>query len=93
MELAQILGWIATFLFSVMVIPQMIKTMRTKDTSGVSLLLFVIYLVANVIALWYAFLIYQPPLIIKYVIAIVTTVVYIGLYWLYYTRKKATVTA
>ena len=88
MDLAQILGWTATFLFSVMVIPQMIKTVRTKDTSGVSLLLFIIYLFANVIALAYAFLIYQPPLIIKYVIAIVTTVIYIGLYWVYYKRKK-----
>ena len=71
----------------------MIKTMRLKDTSGVSLLLFVIYLVANVVALAYAFLIYQLPLIIKYVIAIITTVFYIGLYWAYYKRKKEAVAA
>lgn len=83
MELAQILGWIATILFSIMIIPQMIKTIRSKDTKGVSLLLFVIYLVANVIALVYAFLISQPPLIIKYVIAIVTTVFYIALFAYY----------
>ncbi len=86
-ELAQILGWIATFLFSVMIIPQMIKTIRMRDTSGVSLLLFVIYFIANIIALVYAVLIFQPPLIIKYVIAIDTTVIYIVLYWLFY--KKA----
>ena len=88
MDLAQILGWIATFLFSVMVIPQIIKTVRTKDTSGVSLLLFITYLVANVVALAYAFLIYQPPLIIKYIIAIVTTVIYVGLFLVYYKKKK-----
>ncbi|MEK7125838.1 MAG: PQ-loop repeat-containing protein [Patescibacteria group bacterium] len=35
-DLAQILGWIATFLFSVMLIPQMVKTIKVKDTSGVS---------------------------------------------------------
>lgn len=88
METAQILGWIATFLFSIMVIPQMIKTIKSKDTSGVSLLLFIIFLVANVIALIYAIMISQPPLIIKYIIAILTTVAYIAIFLFYYTGNK-----
>ena len=88
MDIAQILGWIATFLFSIMVIPQMIKTIKSKDTSGVSLLLFIIFLIANIIALIYAIMISQPPLIIKYIIAIVTTIAYIAIFLFYYTRKK-----
>lgn len=88
MDLAQILGWVATILFSIMIIPQMIKTIKSKDTRGVSLLLFIIFLIANIIALIYAFLIYQEPLIIKYTIAIITTVIYIGLYFFYYTQKR-----
>jgi len=59
------LGWIATFLFSVMLIPQIIKTIKSKDTKGVSLLLFIIYLIANVIALIYAVMIAQPPLVMS----------------------------
>ena len=43
MDFAQVLGWIATFLFSVMVIPQMAKTLKSRDTKGVSLLLFIRY--------------------------------------------------
>lgn len=66
----------------------MIKTIKTKDTSGVSLFLFIIYLVANSIALVYAFLIGQPPLIIKYVIAIATTVAYLILFAFYFKRGK-----
>ena len=85
MDTAQILGWTATFLFSIMIIPQIIKTVKSKDTKGVSLLLFVIYLIANIIAIVYAFMISQPPLIIKYSIAIVTTIFYIGLF-VYYKR-------
>ena len=88
MELAQILGWVATFLFSIMVIPQIIKTYRSKDTSGVSLAVFVIYLNANVVALVYAYMINQPPLIIKYIISIITTIIYIIIFWMYYRRKK-----
>lgn len=87
MDIAQVLGWIATVLFSIMIIPQMYKTVKTKDTSGVSLMLFVIFLIANIIALIYAILISQPPLVIKYVIAIVTTVAYIAIFFYFYTRK------
>ena len=88
MDFTQILGWIATFLFSIMIIPQMIKTIRTKDTRGVSLFLFIIFLVANIIALIYAILIYQPPLVLKYTIAIITTVAYITIFF-YYKNKES----
>ena len=88
MDLAQIIGWIATFLFSIMIIPQMIKTIKLKDTSGVSLLLFIIFLIANVIALIYAFMIAQPPLVIKYVIAILTTVIYICIFFYFKNKTK-----
>jgi MtN3 and saliva related transmembrane protein len=88
MDIAQILGWTATVLFSVMVIPQMIKTIKSKDTRGVSLLLFVIFLVANIIALIYAIMISQSPLIIKYIIAIIETIAYISIFLFYYARNK-----
>ncbi len=88
MEVAQILGWIATVLFSIMIIPQMIKTIKSKDTNGVSLLLFIIFLIANIIALTYAIMISQPPLIIKYGIAIITTIAYIILFLFYFTKNK-----
>ncbi|MDZ4221406.1 MAG: PQ-loop repeat-containing protein [Patescibacteria group bacterium] len=88
-DLAQILGWIATVLFSVMLIPQMVKTIKVKDTSGVSLFLFVIYLVANIIALAYAMLIDQSPLIIKYSIAIGTALAYLGIFAYYYKKREA----
>lgn len=80
----QILGWIATILFSVMLIPQILKTIRERNTSGVSIMLFVTYLVANIIAFIYAIMISQNPLIIKYVIGIGTAILYIFVYG-YYT--------
>jgi len=64
-EFSQILGWTATTLFSAMLIPQIVKTIRLKDTKGVSIALFIVYLIANIIALTYAFLINQSPLKIK----------------------------
>jgi len=86
MDITQFLGWTATLLFSVMMLPQIIKTIKSKDTKGVSLFLFLIYLVANIIALIYAFLINEAPLIIKYELGIVVTFFYIVLFF-YYKRK------
>ena len=89
MDLAQTLGWTATVMFSVMIIPQMIKTLKSRDTGGVSLFLFIIFLIANAIALIYAILIGEQPLVIKYVIAIETTLAYIGIYWYFkYQENK-----
>ncbi len=87
MEIAQILGWTATILFSTMMIPQIIKTIKSKDTKGVSLLLFVIFLTANIIALVYAIMIKQNPLKLKYTLGIITTILYMGLFF-YYKSKK-----
>ena len=87
-EIAQILGWVATFLFSIMIVPQMMKTIREKNVDGVSLFLFVIYFIANVFALAYAFLIIEPPLIFKYIVALGTTLVYLGLFTYYHNKVK-----
>jgi len=86
-DLPQVIGWIATILFSIMIVPQIIKTIRVKDTTGISLTLFIIYLIANLFALAYAFMIVQPPLIFKYVVAILTTLIYIFLF-IYYKSTK-----
>jgi MtN3 and saliva related transmembrane protein len=74
------LGWLATILFIVMLVPQIITTYKTKTVKGVSLLLYVIFLTANIIALVYAMLIHQWPLILKYAISILIAVFYIALF-------------
>ena len=87
MDISQILGWFATILFSIMLIPQIFKTISLKDTKGVSLLLFVTYLIANIIALIYAYMINQSPLIIKYLIGIITAEIYLIVFIWYYKKN------
>lgn len=86
-EISQIFGWTATILFSIMLVPQLIKTVKMKNTEGVSITLFVIYLIANIIALTYAFLIGQTPLKIKYSLGITTSIFYISIF-LYYKKRN-----
>ena len=71
MDLADILGWTATTLFTVCYIPQIMKTYRTKTVDGLSFRLLLISFVANIIALCYATLIKQRPLQVKYTLAMI----------------------
>jgi uncharacterized protein with PQ loop repeat len=87
MDLAQWLGWIATFLFSVMYLPQIHKTIKLGSVKDVSLTMFLMNFIANVIALTYALLIDQKPLVIKYVIALVVIALYLVIYFKILRRK------
>ena len=80
MELTATLGWIATFLFTVCYIPQIIKTSRTKTVAGLSLSLFLLQFIGNIIALWYALLIQQRPLQVKYLLALIFLAICIIVY-------------
>lgn len=78
---SQILGWIATSLFTIGYIPQFITMYRQRSVSGLSFWLLFINLVANIVALTYASMIGQLPLQIKYVAAITMLVPILILYW------------
>ena len=80
MTFAAILGWTATFLFTVCFIPQIVKTLKTKTVEGLSFWLLFIQFIANIVALWYATLISQPPLQIKYILALVFLAICIAVY-------------
>src|SRR5262249_16796886 len=71
MKLSDILGWTATFLFTICYIPQMIKTSKSGPIDGLSFRLLLVSFIANIVALCYATLIHQPPLQIKYSLAMV----------------------
>lgn len=77
----QILGWIATFLFTVMYVPQIKMTIKNRSVTNVSLGMFILGFIANIIALCYALLIGQYPLVIKYIIAMIVIGIYLVIYF------------
>lgn len=87
MQLVDVLGWTATTLFTICYIPQIIKTYRTKTVDGLSFQLLFISFLANIVALWYATLIKQPPLQIKYILAMVFLIACIFLYLKVHFKK------
>lgn len=88
MQFSDILGWTATVLFTICYIPQMIKTYRTKTIEGLSFRLLFISFIANIIAFWYATLIKQSPLQVKYALAIFFLIGCIYLYLRVYFKHS-----
>jgi len=86
--MAAILGWTATFLFTVCYIPQIIKTYRTQMIDGLSFRLLGISFIANIVALCYATLIEQPPLQIKYTLALFFLAACLVMYLRVFFRQK-----
>ena len=84
--LAEYLGWTQMVLFSIITIPQIIKTGRTGVIDGISISVYYILILANLVALWYAVLINQDPLKVKYLIGIVIGSLYLIVY--YYHKKE-----
>ncbi len=81
--LINILGWGNMLLFSIVAIPQIIKTIKTKVVDGISIWMYYLIVIANIDAWFYAFLINQPPLLAKYTFGLVTAFIYIYLYHKY----------
>lgn len=79
--LTKLTGWANMLLFSLVALPQIIKTIRTKKVEGVSISVYWIMLLANIDAGIYAFLINQPPLLVKYIFGFVSALIYLLVFY------------
>jgi uncharacterized protein with PQ loop repeat len=89
MDTASVLGWVATVMFTVCYVPQIIKTYRSETIEGLSFLLLFISFIANIVALAYATMIAQPPLQVKYFLAITLLAATLVLYVKTWYSQKA----
>ncbi len=65
------LGYIAAFLTTVSFVPQAFKTIRSKDTNGVSLSMYAVFTVGVVFWLGYGVLLGSWPIIVANVVTLV----------------------
>lgn len=80
-------GWLNMLLFSVVSLPQIYKTIKTKNVEGVSITPFFILAIANIDAWIYAFLINQTPLLTKYTIGFLVSILYIFVFYKYGSKN------
>lgn len=82
-----IFGWLSTVIFSVLLFPQIFKTLQVKKVDEISLWQYILAILGNLTALVYSMLINQPPLYYKYIFAIIMTIIYISIY-IYYRKQN-----
>jgi len=58
-----ILGYVAAFITTSSFVPQVIKTVKTKDTSGISILMYSLFFIGIILWLVYGILINSKPII------------------------------
>ena len=64
MDLVTIIGLLAAFGTTVSFLPQAIKTIQTKDTSGISLSMYALFTAGTLLWLTYGLMIQSLPVII-----------------------------
>ena len=69
----EIIGFIAAFLSTAAFLPQVYKTWRTKDVSGLSLPMLILFIVGIVLWFVYALFINSPSMIVANAITIVSS--------------------
>ena len=58
------LGYVAAFLTTVSFLPQVIKTVKTKDTSGISLYMYFFFVIGLVLWFYYGYLLDEMPIMV-----------------------------
>lgn len=69
----EILGYVGALLINIAYLPQVIKTVKTKDIKGLSLLMFIVLLVAEITWITYGVLISNIPTIVCNCVSFIET--------------------
>jgi MtN3 and saliva related transmembrane protein len=88
MNLIQIVGSVAGFMTTISFLPQAIKVYKTKDTRGISLLMYLVFVVGLSFWIIFGFLSHQLPVIIPNVITILFASYILGMKVLQMIRVK-----
>ncbi|WP_246104270.1 SemiSWEET transporter [Mucilaginibacter corticis] len=84
MNYIEIIGFLAAFSTTISFLPQAVKTIRTKDTSGISLSMYVVFTIGTF--LWLMYGIMYPSLPVAVANAI--TFLFAGIILVYKIRYK-----
>jgi MtN3 and saliva related transmembrane protein len=83
MLLPEISGWLATILFNISYVPQIIKTFRTKKVEDISLGLWLSLVGAYVTGAIYTFSIKAWPILVGHCTGFILVFIYLVLYFKY----------
>jgi MtN3 and saliva related transmembrane protein len=78
LDIATVIGYLAAFGTTVSFLPQAIKTIKTKDTSGISLYMYALFTLGTAFWLTYGLMIHQLPVIVANAVTFAFACVILG---------------
>ncbi|MGF7079931.1 SemiSWEET transporter [Mucilaginibacter sp. UYCu711] len=78
MSYIEIIGFMAAFSTTVSFLPQAVKTIRTKDTSGISLSMYVVFTVGTFLWLIYGIMSPSAPVAVANAITFLFSAIILG---------------
>jgi MtN3 and saliva related transmembrane protein len=78
MNVITVIGFAAAFLTTVSFLPQAIKTIRTKDTSGISLFMYSLFALGTVGWLLFGLLTNNMPVVVANAVTMVFAMIILG---------------
>lgn len=78
--MSEIVGYIGCFFLSIYLIPQVLKTYKTKNTDGLSPWFISIGITASILMLTYGMLIAAYPVVISNTIILINNIILLTLY-------------
>jgi MtN3 and saliva related transmembrane protein len=78
LDLATVIGYLAAFGTTVSFLPQAIKTIKTKNTSGISLYMYALFTMGTLFWLTYGLMIHQLPVIVANAVTFTFACVILG---------------
>jgi len=85
MKFSEVCGYTSTVLFSIMLVPQVHKTLKTKSAKDLSLWFLIMFFVGSILRGYYSYTISATPIIIN---NIIVAFIMIWLMVLYHMYKK-----
>lgn len=77
-KMIELIGYFAALCTTLSFVPQAVKTIKTRDTSGISLWMYLIFTVGVFLWLVYGFIIGNHPLLIANAVTFVLAVTILG---------------
>lgn len=89
MSATEILGFVAAILTTVSFVPQAIKVIRTRNTEGISLLMYTLFTAGMSLWLVYGLIIGSRPMIISNSITALLSAIILAMTFRNHLRKRA----
>ena len=80
MKFSVICGYVSTVLFSVMLLPQVYKTVKTKSAKDLSIYFLILFFIGSILRGYYSYTIKATPIILNNIIVAIIMVILMVLY-------------